>query len=213
MTGHRNRKANDDQAHGADEPLALERIVFFSDAVIAIAITLLTFDLRLPNISGAEDPALQQALGNLLPQYFAFFISFAVIAIYWIAHHRMFRYIVRWNSGLIVINFIFLFFVVQQPLLAQILGLYGNLSTAAAIYAAGLALMGFSSVFLWIYAVRAHLVSEDLSPSLVRYVGIRAAISATVFAVSVPIALFSAGLAQASWLLVLLISFAFRRRS
>ena len=208
----------DDEGHGpgqaqlANEPLALERIVFFSDAVIAIAITLLAIDLRVPNISGATEAMFLQTLSDLLPQYFAFFISFAVIAIYWVAHHRMFRFIVDWDGGLLALNLVFLFFVVQQPLLASILGSYGNLGSATAIYAAGLALMGFASVSLWLYAVRRHLVSPNLNPALIRYVGIRAAGSAVVFAVSVPLAFISPVLAEISWTSVAVISFAFRRR-
>ena len=61
-------------------------------------------------------------LGDLGPHYFAFLISFGVVALYWRAHHRMFRYIVRWDAGLLGVNMIFLFVVVQQPLLASILG-------------------------------------------------------------------------------------------
>ena len=200
------------QAQFANEPLALERIVFFSDAVIAIAITLLTIDLRLPDISGATDATFLQALANLFPEYFAFFISFAVIAIYWIAHHRMFRFIVDWDGGLVGINLVFLFFVVQQPLLASILGSYGNLSSATAVYAIGLSLMGFSSVLLWIYAVQRRLVSPDMSPSLIRYVGVRSAGAAVVFAVSAPLAFVSPQLAQVSWLAAAIISFTFRRQ-
>lgn len=210
MSGHRSRGHGEAQL--AHEPLALERIVFFSDAVIAIAITLLAIDLRLPNISGATEADFLKALGDLLPQYFAFFISFAVISIYWVAHHRMFRYIVDWDGGLIGLNLVFLFFVVQQPLLASILGSYGNLGSATAIYAAGLALMGFASVLLWLYAFRRHLVSPDVTPALVRYVGIRSGAAAVVFAVSVPLAFISPVIAQFSWLTVAFISFAFRHR-
>jgi len=209
----------DDEGHGpgqaqlANEPLALERIVFFSDAVIAIAITLLAIDLRVPNISGATEAMFLQTLSDLLPQYFAFFISFAVIAIYWVAHHRMFRFIVDWDGGLLALNLVFLFFVVQQPLLASILGSFGNLGSATAIYALGLSLMGFASVSLWLYAVRRRLVSPNLSPGMIRYVGIRAAGAAVVFAVSVPLAFISPVLAEISWTSVAVISFAFRRRN
>ena len=210
MGGERSHEP--EEAQLANEPLALERIVFFSDAVIAIAITLLAIYLRLPNISGATEATFEQALGNLLPQYFAFAISFGVIAIYWVAHHRMFRFIVDWDGGLLALNLLFLFFVVQQPLLASLLGSYGNLSAATAVYAGGLSLMGFSSVVLWVYAVRRHLVTPNLSPGLIRYVGIRAAGAAVVFAVSVPLAFISPVLAEISWTAVAVVSFVFRRR-
>ena len=200
--------AGAEQSHVAGEPLignealAMERIVFFSDAVMAIAITLLAIDLRVPNNAAADDRAFNQLLVDLIPRYFSFAISFAVIAVYWIAHHRMFRFIVRWDGGLLALNLLFLFFVVQLPLLNSILGSYGNVSAATAIYALGLSLMGFASAGLWAYAVRRHLVVPNLSRAFTRYVSTRALAVAIVFAISIPLAFISPMLAELSWLAV-----------
>jgi uncharacterized membrane protein len=134
-----------------------------------------------------------------------------VIAVYWIAHHRMFRFIVRWDGGLLGLNLVFLFFVVQLPLLASIQGTYGNLSSATAVYGSGLALMGFASAGLWIYATRRRLLMPDLTPEFERYVAVRALAVAFVFAVSVPLAFISPGLAELSWLGVWLVLALVRR--
>ena len=185
-----------------NESLALERIVFFSDAVMAIAITLLAIDLRLPDVAGADDRAFWQLLSDLVPRYFSFAISFAVIAVYWSAHHRIFRYIVRWDGGLLAVNLVFLFFVVQLPLLNSILGSYGNLSAATAVYAFGLALLGFASAALWIYAVRRRLVLDGLTPEFTRFVSLRAVAIPISFLVSVPLAFISPYLAELAWLAI-----------
>lgn len=194
-----------------NESLALERIAFFSDAVIAIALTLLAIDLRLPDVKGVDDAAFLHMLADLGPHYFAFAISFAVVALYWNAHHRMFRFIDTWDGGLLVMNMLFLFFVVQQPLLASMLGSYGDLSTATAIYALGLAALGFSSLALWVYVLRRQLVRPDMTPSFVRYVGLRSGGVAVAFALSAPLAFVSPFLAQLSWLAITVLSFSLRR--
>jgi uncharacterized membrane protein len=197
------------EEHG--NPLALERIVFFSDAVMAIAITLLAIDLRLPDVAGATNEEFLNLLANLAPHYFSFAVSFAVIAVYWIAHHRMFRFIVRWNGGLLGLNLLFLFFVVQLPLLAAILGQYGNLSSATALYATGLAAMGFASAGLWVYATRAGLLVSNLTPEFERYVLSRALAIAATFVISIPIAFVSPLLAELSWIAVSLTMLLVRR--
>ena len=77
----------------ADEPVtetvspdlrvALERVIFFSDAVFAIAITLLVIDLRLPDLGNDTTEAqLESALGAVAPRVFAYALSFAVIGVY-----------------------------------------------------------------------------------------------------------------------------------
>jgi uncharacterized membrane protein len=67
--------------------LALERISFFSDAVFAIAATLLALEIRLPE---AQDNSVSSAILGLLPSIAVYALSFVVIAVYWVAHHRMF---------------------------------------------------------------------------------------------------------------------------
>jgi len=72
--------------------LGLERLVFFSNAVFAIAITLLALDIRLP--AGSEmfsDAQLLAALLGIWHKYLAYGISFFVIGTLWIGHHRKFR--------------------------------------------------------------------------------------------------------------------------
>lgn len=94
----------------------VDRIILFSDAVFAIAITLLIIEIKPPEIEHDFTTAMMlQQLVDLSPKFIAFLISFFVIAIYWRSHHRIFGFVSGYNAKLILINNLFLFSVVLMP--------------------------------------------------------------------------------------------------
>ena len=181
----------------------LERIVFFSDAVIAIAITLLALELRLPELPpGQTDASLLDALSRDGSAIFAFVLSFTVIALFWLGHYRTFRYVIDADGRLVAINFAFLFCIAILPYPTSIIATQGDLPSATIVYALfGLA-TGVVSTLLWVYPTRiAHLASPDVTPAIARYVTWRAAIIPIMFAISIPAALVSPYLAWLLWLM------------
>jgi uncharacterized membrane protein len=116
----------------ADEGLG--RLLALADGVFAIALTLLVIEIALPE--GTSDARLGAALVALGPRYFAYVLSFAVIARFWIAHHRVFRYIRGYDDTLIWLNFLFLMLVAFLPFPTSVLGAHGNTPTGAAFYGA-----------------------------------------------------------------------------
>src|SRR6266550_8626645 len=95
----------------------LERMILFSDAVFAIAITLLVIEIKVPQIDRhvATDALLLNALDELIPKFIGFFISFFIIGLYWTIHHRMFGYVIDYTRKLLWLNLIFLLAVVLMP--------------------------------------------------------------------------------------------------
>ena len=129
---------------------AVERTVHFSDAVVAIAITLLTLELRLP-----EGLAPGEVAGHLLDALsglFAFLVSFWVIASYWIAHHRIFNRVDAHDGTLLTINFVFLMWVVLVPFSTSMVMEYGDSRLVWDVYASHLLLTGLTLSWLWRYA-------------------------------------------------------------
>lgn len=88
------------------------RIEAFSDAVFAIAVTLLVLELHVPEFNiGAEPAALLAELSRQWPAYIAFIISFFSIFIIWVNHHKVFKQIYKRNTGLMFANGLILFLV------------------------------------------------------------------------------------------------------
>ncbi len=88
----------------------VERIAFFSDALIAIAVTLLIIEIKAPHIEHGISFSEQVAqLTHLIPEFISFGISFAIIISQWIKHHELFGNIIGYDTKLIRINAAFLF--------------------------------------------------------------------------------------------------------
>ncbi|CAN7468569.1 TMEM175 family protein [Arthrobacter sp. LjRoot78] len=81
---------------------SLERMVFFSDAVFPIALTLLALNLKLPE--GTAAAQLDGALFGALPELFAYALSFVIIAKAWLSHHSVFALARRFNPTLAWLN-------------------------------------------------------------------------------------------------------------
>lgn len=109
-----------------------DRVLFFSDAIFAIAITLLVVDIRVPDVAHVH--ALQQ-LRRALPQMLGFAISFAVIGIFWVGHHGTFRHIVTLDRRLIFLNLLFPG-IAFLPYPTSLLSVAGDQTAAVVFYSA-----------------------------------------------------------------------------
>ena len=145
------------------------RIEAFSDAVFAIAITLLVIEIRVPHVEGTT---LFGALVEQWPSYLGYVISFLQIGVIWANHHNRFRFIVRSDHVLLFLNILFLMCVAFIPFPTALLAEYlqgTERTTAGAVYAGTLAVTAVFFTLLWLYAAANYrLVDRDLDPSLLR---------------------------------------------
>jgi uncharacterized membrane protein len=163
----------------------LERIVFFSDAVIAIAVTLLAIDIMPPEAGLTPLPV---ALTGITLRIAVFALSFLIIGSFWVGHHVTFTFIQKYDYKLVWLNLVFLLFVALIPFGSSLLGTYQFEQTAVMIYSAIIALAGFSRAAIWEYAVRNHrLIDKDVPLVTIRHNRIRNLIAPISFAVSVPL--------------------------
>lgn len=146
----------------------IERLVFFSDAVFAIAMTLLIIDIHVPEVDVPE--ALWNGLLQLWPNILGFIISFFVISTYWRIHHRMFHIIKRYDRRLISLNFVLLFLIVIIPFTTALISQYGDWQLPVVIYDSCLVLAGFVIAAIWVHATSGgRLVDADLDQRVVRH--------------------------------------------
>jgi len=193
--------------------IAAERLTFFSDAVVAIAITLLALELPLPE--GATSAELLRSLGDHQSEYISFLISFAVIGGHWRAHHRLFHYVTTLGGGLIRLSFGWLLMQVIMPFATKVVAEDGAFEFRFVFYAL-VQVVALTLFLLMAWQVqRNHLYRADTPPELFGaiYRGIGTMVAA--FAISIPVAFFT-NWAYACWIVVPFVAnllFRFRRRA
>ncbi|MEO7916524.1 MAG: TMEM175 family protein [Dokdonella sp.] len=148
---------------------ALERLVFFSDAVFAIVITLLVLEIRTPELgSAASERQWLTAILELLPHFGAFMLSFLVIGALWMSHHRLFMMVRQYDERLLWPNLLLLLSVAFLPFTTSLLSTGSLAITPFAFYAASLLLASLLKARLARVALSPGVVDSHVSATLVR---------------------------------------------
>jgi TMEM175 potassium channel family protein len=184
------------------ELLAAERLTFFSDAVVAIAITLLALGLPVPR--GTTNPELLRSAGDHLDDYLAFLISFAVIGRHWSAHHRTFREVTRLGGRLGQWNMLWLLMIIATPFATRVLTADGAFESRFIFYAAVQVLAGLFALLMVREIARHRLLRPGTPPDMISTYSTRAVALMGAFAVSIPVAIFTHW-AYVCWALIPLI--------
>jgi uncharacterized membrane protein len=187
--------------HRDEAQVEFNRIVSFSDGVFAIAITLLVFGLFIPE----HVPDVTHTLIEQWTDLFAYAISFAVIGKFWLAHHRFFAALERFDGSLMGLNLAYLAFIGLVPFTSQVLGDYGDHTAAIVLYAINLACVNLAFYAQIAYAYRRDLMRAEARAVEHRYAGPANLLLAGVFVVSIPVAFASTVVATLMWLGVFLV--------
>jgi uncharacterized membrane protein len=109
------------------EPQGAERLILFTDAVAAIAITLLVLPLvdSVSEVVAAGEPSIEVITGNQR-EIFNFLLSFFVIASLWSAHHQLFEGVTALRRGVATLNMFWVLTIVVLPFTTEMIGGYGN---------------------------------------------------------------------------------------
>lgn len=188
----------------------LERVIVFSDGLFAIAITLLTLEIKIPE--GISPADLPQAISSLGPKILVFVISYLVVGVYWVGHHRSMRLLRRYNYRFVWLNLLFLMFIAFNPVATNLLGNYGDQPAAVRFYAVTITLTGLAQFALWQYMVSNYrLIDVGLSQRFIQYKSLRLLVGPFVFLLAVPLASVNTTLAEFSWLLIVPLMFILNR--
>jgi TMEM175 potassium channel family protein len=200
--------SQEDSAGQIGDKPGLERLIFFSDAVFAIAITLLVLEIHLPVIDGPVSNAeLLQNLLAIWPKYLGYLVSFLVIGALWTGHHRKFLLIRRYNGRLLFLNLLLLMSIAFIPFPTSVISEYGNL-TATVFYALSIGIAGLLSALVWWYAARNYRLVDIKLDRIKRWRELLNPLSVSlVFFVSAGLAHINSDLVKYVWLLLLPVTF------
>jgi uncharacterized membrane protein len=150
------------------ESRATDRLVAFSDAVVAIAITLLALDLPVP--TGLTMKSFLHSVGHNIDHYVAFLISFVVIAAAWRRYHGVFRYIERVDVQVRNYNVLWLLMIILNPFATRLLTTPGQSSAGPRALQFGfyalLQVLSSAALLLTVHHVIAHDLQAPDTPPL-----------------------------------------------
>ena len=164
---------------------ALERLSTFSDAVFAIAMTLLVLDIPKPG----SDQDVATFLTTIDGKFVAFFISFWVIGLFWLGHHRLMRYMHRYDQGVLMLNLVLLFCISFIPYPSALMGDRADDVDTVVFYALAIAVAGFASGLLSWYVVLRRGYTHPVPRPIGWYYVSRSWLVSAVFLVSIPVAI------------------------
>jgi uncharacterized membrane protein len=185
-----------------DQPQA-NRLLSLSDGVIAIALTLLVLQLKVPSAEQVVHPDsaadLAAQLGKDSAQLISYGISFYVIAQFWLVHRQVFGLTGGHGKGLEWWNFLFLLTITIMPFTSTLLGDFVNNPLAVDIFAANLMIASLATQVMIIIGRRQGLIA---SGARARDERIRAVVAPVVLALSIGLSWWSTSAAMYSWILL-----------
>lgn len=135
--------------------ITTNRVEAFSDCIISIAITIMVFEIKLPdNIMHLSNKRELRELLVLTPQLIAYLFSFTVLGIMWLNHHHLFHMLCKADEKFLWLNLHLLFWLSLIPFPTYLLGQAPELTYSAAIYGAVLFMASFAFMLLRRYAIR-----------------------------------------------------------
>ncbi len=202
-------QATEPVSHSAKEEVVrfqVERLILFTDAVFAIAITLLIIEIKVPHLERPfSDEALTGALFHQIPEWIGFLVSFGVVGIYWYAHHRMFGFVARYDGRLVFRNFLFLMSIVVMPFTTALYSQYFDKNPAFQVYCFNVAATGLLQLWLWAHISNSRTrIGEGITPAQRTYNYWRGGIVPVVFLLAAVLAFVSPIASRMAFFLIFL---------
>ena len=152
------------------------RLESLSDGLFAIVLTLLVFQIKLPDVAGkVSNHELLAMIVTLLPVLFGFVVSFFVLTMFWISHNFFYSYFAKTiNRQLVLLNLIYLGLISLIPFFAYLLGRFSYDSLAVVLYGLNIFAIGLMNVSILSYALSSHEIdTSHLPPRLLVQAKIR----------------------------------------
>ncbi len=180
------------------------RVAAFSDGMFAIAMTLLVVGIEVPDIPDTDSVSeLWAQISDLEGSLISFFISFAVIGRYWLAHHEFFGQLRAIDNPQIGLNLLYLCFIAFLPFPTGLLGNFFENPLAFTIYAVTVAIVSGLELVGFRRAHRGGLLIHQLPEDVYRWGAAMSLSPVIFFLASIPLAFVDSSLAVLVWLLMI----------
>jgi uncharacterized membrane protein len=180
-----------------------ERINNFTDAIFAIAITLLILDIKVPP---ADQINQQGAVGalfkNQTPQIIGMVVSFFVAALFWKAHLSLAKNISSYDSKLIWLNTLLLFFVVIMPFSTAFYSRNFSYDSAFHFYCINVACIGVMNFWMISHSIKKENLLDKFTSTELKWMKLRSLIVPFVFILSVLVSYLSPLLGRLTFILI-----------
>lgn len=144
--------SEDKHQHWLHKEKNKNRLIFFCDAIFAIAITILILQIDVPEIIYTDN--LGTVIQDLWPRLISFVISFFVISRFWITHLNLYNYVKVLDIRIVVINLFFMGCIVFLPFATDFYGAHSANKYVLAFYVLTIVVTSFTSYMMWNYALR-----------------------------------------------------------
>ena len=138
-----------------------ERFATFIDAILAIVMTILILEFKIPHIENATNEELKKSIWEMMPAVLCYAASFLTLVSLWIDHHQLFRYVTKVNKQYVLINFLFLLTISPLPFCTAFAGEYITHPFAVALFASNVVLMNASFSFVFLYPMKKGYLHPD----------------------------------------------------
>lgn len=192
-------------------PQRLETLV---DGIFAIAMTLLVLGIEVPSAADAAERGVWAALADRQQQFYNYGLSFALLANFWMAHHRQSRSIRRTDALHLWINVLLLLFICLVPFSTALSGNFPGDAAAQFVFHGNILAVSLAYLLNWAYAVRGRrLVDADMDCREVRSGRIRYAVVMCACLAAIGLTFADPGSSSYAYLLMPAGMFVLRRRS
>ena len=162
---------DDSREKRLERGLTTTRVESLSDGVFAIVLTLMVFQIRVPDVP--PDKLWRQLL-HQAPEFYTYAVSFVLVGIYWVAHHNMYHLVKRSTRLLLWMNLVFLMFVGFVPYSVALVGRYADIQRVMIIYGVHLMIISGLLFLQWWYVTRQkNLLVTPLNKEFVRSVDLK----------------------------------------
>ncbi len=166
------------------------RIEAFSDAIIAIAMTLLILEVHVPQLADASTASVIQGLLGVLPHFLSFALSFVTLAVIWVNHHTFFHSLSGTDGALQWYNNHLMFWVCVIPFATAFLGAHPFVPVVVALYGVVMAMMALAFTLMVRYVFfKTGLLPETVNLRSRKTEYRRSWIGVGLYTLSIPLAL------------------------